>query len=90
MPSLLFFGRISHYKGLDVLLAAMPQVWESAPTTRLAIAGHGDMRAQRALADPRVTVHNEHVPESRVTDLYNDATASSCPTGRRARAASDR
>ena len=27
------------------------------------------------LSDPRVTVHNEHVPESLVTDLYNDATA---------------
>ena len=75
VPSLLFFGRISHYKGLDVLLAAMPQVWESAPTTRLVIAGHGDIEPSAVLSDPRVTVHNEHVPESFVTDLYNDATA---------------
>ena len=75
VPTLLFFGRISHYKGLDVLLAAMPQVWSSAPTTRLVIAGHGDIPASDVLADPRVTVHNEHVPESFVTELYNDATA---------------
>jgi glycosyltransferase involved in cell wall biosynthesis len=75
VPTLLFFGRISHYKGLDVLLAAMPQVWETAPTTRLVIAGHGDIAPSEVLADPRVTVHNRHVPESSVTDLYNDATA---------------
>jgi len=75
VPTLLFFGRISHYKGLDVLLAAMPQVWDSAPTTRLVIAGHGDIAPSEVLSDPRVTVHNRHVPESFVTELYNDATA---------------
>jgi glycosyltransferase involved in cell wall biosynthesis len=74
VPTLLFFGRISHYKGLDVLLAAMPQIWESAPTTRLVIAGHGDIPESDALADPRVEVRNEHVPEAVVPDLYNGAT----------------
>lgn len=75
VPTLLFFGRISHYKGLDVLLSAMPQVWESAPATRLVIAGDGPIAPSPLLADPRVTVHNEHVPESFVGELYNDATA---------------
>jgi glycosyltransferase involved in cell wall biosynthesis len=74
-PTLLFFGRISHYKGLDVLLAAMPQVWESAPETRLVIAGEGEIPASPTLDDPRVTVHNEHVSEAVVPGLYNDATA---------------
>ena len=75
VPTLLFFGRISHYKGLDVLLASMPQVWATAPETRLVIAGHGDIPASEVLDDPRVTVRNEHVPESTVPGLYNDATA---------------
>ena len=75
VPSLLFFGRISHYKGLDVLLDAMPQVWEAVPTARLVVAGHGDIEPSEVLSDPRVTVHNEHVPESMVPDLYNGATA---------------
>jgi glycosyltransferase involved in cell wall biosynthesis len=75
VPALLFFGRISHYKGLDVLLDAMPQVWESAPATRLVIAGYGEIPAHAVLADPRVEVRNEHVPESAVPELYNSATA---------------
>jgi glycosyltransferase involved in cell wall biosynthesis len=74
-PSLLFFGRISHYKGLDVLLAAMPKVWESVPAATLVIAGEGEIPASPALDDPRVTVRQEHVPESAVPGLYNDATA---------------
>ena len=74
-PTLLFFGRISHYKGLDILLDAMPQVWASVPATRLVIAGHGEIPASDVLHDPRVTVHNEHVPESAVPGLYNGATA---------------
>jgi len=75
VPTLLFFGRISHYKGLDVLLDALPKVWESAPTTRLVIAGYGEIAQSDVLSDPRVEVHNEHVPESVVPGLYNGATA---------------
>jgi glycosyltransferase involved in cell wall biosynthesis len=74
-PTLLFFGRISHYKGLDILFDAMPQIWESVPATRLVVAGHGEIPASDLLDDPRVTVTNEHVPESAVPGLYNGATA---------------
>ncbi len=90
VPTLLFFGRISHYKGLDVLLSAMPQVWESAPATRLVIAGEGAIAPSPLLADPRVTVHNEHVSESFVPSSTTTPPPSSCPTGRPARAASAR
>jgi glycosyltransferase involved in cell wall biosynthesis len=75
VPTLLFFGRISHYKGLDVLLDAMPAVWESAPQTRLVIAGHGEIPASSVLDDARVEVRNSHVPEADVPGLYNGATA---------------
>jgi glycosyltransferase involved in cell wall biosynthesis len=74
-PSLLFFGRISHYKGLDILLDAMPRIWETVPATRLVVAGYGEIPASDLLADPRVTVHNEHVPEAAIPGLYNGATA---------------
>jgi glycosyltransferase involved in cell wall biosynthesis len=74
-PTLLFFGRISHYKGLDVLLASMPMVWEAAPATRLVIAGSGEIPASPSLEDSRVTVRQEHIPEADVRGLYDNATA---------------
>jgi len=75
VPTLLFFGRISYYKGLDVLLDAMPRVWESVPSTRLVIAGFGPIPPSDVLGDPRVQVRNEHVPEADVPGLYTGATA---------------
>ena len=51
-------------------------MWEAAPTTRLVVAGHGPIEPESGvLSDPRVEVHNEHVPEAMVSELYNDATA---------------
>jgi glycosyltransferase involved in cell wall biosynthesis len=72
--SLLFFGRMSYYKGLDVLLDAMPAVWVARPQVRLTVAGEGEWPQHRVLADPRVTVRDEHVPETAVGGLYEDAT----------------
>lgn len=72
--SLLFFGRMSYYKGLDVLLDAMAAVWAERPQTRLTVAGEGELPAHEALGDPRVEVRSEHVPESEVAGLYEGAT----------------
>lgn len=72
--SLLFFGRMSYYKGLDVLLDAMPAVWAERPQTKLTVAGEGDLPEHPALADPRVEVRSEHVPESAVAPLFEAAT----------------
>ena len=73
-PSLLFFGRISHYKGLDTLLEAMPIVWESRPEVTLTVAGSGEVPELPALADPRVKLRAEHVPEADVPGLFEAAT----------------
>lgn len=74
-PSLLFFGRISRYKGLDVLLDAMASVWERRPETTLTIAGAGDLPPHDALADPRVALRAEYVPEAELPALF---AAASC------------
>jgi glycosyltransferase involved in cell wall biosynthesis len=73
-PSLLFFGRISHYKGLDTLLDAMPVVWEAVPETTLVVAGSGEVEPHPVLDDPRVTLRNEHVAEEAVPGLFEAAT----------------
>jgi glycosyltransferase involved in cell wall biosynthesis len=72
--SLLFFGRMSYYKGLDVLLDAMPAVWAERPQVKLTVAGEGEWPEHPVLADPRVTARDEHVPESAVGGLYEAAT----------------
>jgi glycosyltransferase involved in cell wall biosynthesis len=73
-PALLFFGRMSHYKGLDVLLDAMPALWEADPELRLTIAGEGEVADHPLLADPRVEARFEHVPEEALPGLFAAAT----------------
>jgi starch synthase len=74
-PSLLFFGRIMRYKGVDTLLDAMPAVWARNPDVTLTVAGSSDEGLSHpVLADPRVTLRDEHVPEAAVPQLFADAT----------------
>ena len=69
-PSLLFFGRVSRYKGIDVLLDAMRLLWDRLPETRLVVAGGGDLPDHALLGDSRISVRNEHVPEEAVPSLF--------------------
>lgn len=73
-PSLLFFGRLSHYKGLDTLLDAMPAVWKRCPEATLKVAGEGALPDHPVLGDRRVTVRREHIPEQAVPKLFAEAT----------------
>jgi glycosyltransferase involved in cell wall biosynthesis len=72
--NLLFFGRMSYYKGLDVLLDAMPRVWASRPKVTVTIAGQGEVADHPLLADPRVRCRLEYIPEEGVAPLFAAAT----------------
>ena len=52
-PAMLFFGYIRKYKGLDILLRAMPQLLKKLPELRLIVAGefYGDEADYRKLID---------------------------------------
>ena len=63
-----FFGRMEPYKGLDVLAAAMPRVWETRPDVHLRLAGAGPTRL--ALSDSRVLIHPGYLPESEVEAFF--------------------
>lgn len=69
-PTLLFFGRIAHYKGVDTLLDAVERLWMDRPDVRLVIAGGGELPTHAALNDPRVAVRNDHIPEEELEGLF--------------------
>jgi glycosyltransferase involved in cell wall biosynthesis len=78
-PSLLFFGRMSQYKGLDVLLDAMPRIWSQVPQARLVVAGQGSLPDKAVLRDARIEVRNGHIPESDVAHLFRGASVVTLP-----------
>lgn len=71
-PTLLFFGRISPYKGLGVLLRAFPLVRQEVPEARLLVAGRGDLRPYRELLEGLrgVEVINRWLAEEEVARLF--------------------
>jgi glycosyltransferase involved in cell wall biosynthesis len=80
LPSLLFFGRVAtYYKGVDVLLDAMPLIWQKVPDVTLTIAGSGRLDNHATLRDPRVLVRNEHIPDPDVPALFARATCCVLP-----------
>jgi glycosyltransferase involved in cell wall biosynthesis len=74
--TVLFFGRIWPYKGLEHLIRAQPLINEWIPDARFVIAGRGeDMGRYRALMlDPaRFEVINEYVSTERRAELFAQA-----------------
>lgn len=69
-PAVLFFGRLGHYKGVDVLLDAMTEVWASLPEATLTIAGDGELEDHPALGDERVTLRREYLPDEELPALF--------------------
>jgi glycosyltransferase involved in cell wall biosynthesis len=78
-PALLFFGRIGPYKGVDVLLDALPLIWRRVPELTLTIAGAGTLDDHAKLRDRRVIVRNEHVRDGEVPALFAAATCCVLP-----------
>ena len=67
---MLFFGRIEPYKGLALLLQAMPGVFEKFPDWRLVVAGSGDITAYAELLNhPQIEVINSYLSDAAIADL---------------------
>jgi starch synthase len=77
-PCVLFFGRLETYKGLDVLLEAMDQVWGVRPDIRLLIAGQGPLE-HMIPKHPRIEVRRGYVPEGGVDELFARASIVALP-----------
>jgi glycosyltransferase involved in cell wall biosynthesis len=69
----LFFGRLQRYKGLDVLVTAMQDVWASRPEVRLLVLGDGP-EARRLPDDARVEASIGYVPEAAADTAFRRAS----------------
>lgn len=75
--SILFFGRIWEYKGLEFFVRAQPEVSAAFPNARFVIAGRGEDfgRYQKLMANPAAfEIHNDWISDEARTQMF--ATAS--------------
>ena len=69
---LLFFGRILAYKGLDLLLAALPLLRAEFPALGLEIWGEGDLTSYRSQLEVagNVRVENRWIDENEIAGIF--------------------
>ncbi len=74
--TLLFFGRISIYKGLIHLVEAVALIREKHPYLKVIIAGSGDpgKQVQQALQDDIYEVHNRFIDDDEIAPFFNRAS----------------
>ena len=75
--SVLFFGRIWPYKGLEYLIRAEPLISARVPNVRIVIAGQGEdfSRYARMMTHPdRFIVQNEYIPNERAVEYFRRAS----------------
>jgi glycosyltransferase involved in cell wall biosynthesis len=71
--TVLLFGRMEPYKGLDVLLDAMRRVWDVRPDVRLLVAGAGS-ETSKVPADPRIELRDSYIPVEELDAVFGEAT----------------
>ena len=79
--NVLFFGRISPYKGLEYLCEAMKLVHEEIPDASLTIAGSGkmyfDIEPYKHFGN--IEVRNHYIDMTELSDLLSRCSISVCP-----------
>lgn len=79
--NVLFFGRISPYKGVEYLCEAMTKVHEVLPGVTLTIAGGGDFYFDIAKYSSKnwIKIINKYIGVKQMAELFDDCTISVCP-----------
>lgn len=69
---LLFFGRILHYKGLDLMLEALPLLRHEFPNLSLEVWGSGDISPYQAVLDVvgNVRVENHWIDDTEIPGIF--------------------
>jgi len=81
---ILFFGSLSPYKGLKILVSAMALVLKEFPNENLVIAGtskEGNLLNEESLQQNKhcITVLNRYIPSNELTDLIRKSKFVVCP-----------
>jgi len=73
--TILFFGHIRKYKGLEYLIKAVPLISEEIPDLKIIIAGDGDFsRYLKLITDKsRFEIHNKFISNGMVSELFQRA-----------------
>jgi glycosyltransferase involved in cell wall biosynthesis len=80
--TVLFFGRIWAYKGLDVLIRAEPLIAAKIPNVKIMIAGTGeDFQRYEALVTDRsrYIINNNFIPDEAVAELFLQSAVVALP-----------
>ena len=79
--NVLFFGRISPYKGIQYLCEAMERVHEAVPDATLTIAGNGKMYFDISPyeAHDYITVLNRFITKEEIATMLNRCAFTVCP-----------
>lgn len=75
--SILFFGRVKEYKGLEYLIKAEPMITKEVPNARIVIAGKGDdlKKYREMMKNPdNFKIHNYVIPNEKVAELFQEAS----------------
>jgi len=78
---ILYFGRISYYKGIDLLLEAFQSIVSQYPNLNLIIAGKGniDDKATDTIRTKNVRFLNKYVPIQELAELIKNSEFIVCP-----------
>lgn len=79
--SVLFFGRITAYKGLDILFPAFEEVHKKHPDVLLIVAGGGEyyFDISQYQGKPYFRILNRFIPDEELASLIQDAAFTVCP-----------
>ncbi len=77
--TILFFGLIRDYKGLNYLIKAIPFVHSHCPEVKVIIAGEGDFSKYEAMEEYQAyksvyEVYNDYIPDEDVAPLFQRAS----------------
>lgn len=71
----LFFGRLVKYKGIDVLMRSLDEVFIKHPEEKLVIAGRGDLNDYDEIINrfrSNLEIHNDFIPDNEVERYFRD------------------